>query len=533
MSDRLLALTSSASALRRPAGEPGLPTAPAVPRSVSPLQVGSVEGRAGATLVGGEGRGAAGTDAEALRLDPAPTGIRLADVVGALSHALDITEGQAMGHSVRSTLIAMRIAGTLGLTDEQKSSLFYGVLLKDLGCSSNSARMAQLFGADDRLLKYAHKLTDWTAGHDAARYAFKYSLPGKSRLARAWHALMLGTRARGSGREMIAARCDRGADIGRMLGLPKGSIDAIRGLDEHWDGHGMPHGMRGSGIPMLARIAGLAQTVEVFAHAFDVRTAYEMAQARRGRWFDPVLVDCLEAFQMDAAFWGMLREADTLGALRSVEPEDRVVLCDETRLDIVAEAFAKVIDAKSPYTARHSQNVAFLAVRTGRELGMSRRDLRTLRRAALLHDIGKLGVSNTILDKPAALDPVEFEVMRRHTTHTFDILKRVSRFRQFAATAAAHHERLDGSGYHLGLRAAELGTAARILAVADVCEALSADRPYRRGMPIDAVMARLDELVAAGHLCPVATEALGGWFTGVPASEDGPAGGEESTGRAA
>jgi putative nucleotidyltransferase with HDIG domain len=259
-----------------------------------------------------------------------------------------------------------------------------------------------------------------------------------------------------------------------------------------------------------------------------------MAHARRGRWFDPVLVDCLDTFEMDDAFWGSLREADSLSALRVLEPEDAIVHCDEDRLDVVAEAFAKVIDAKSPYTARHSQNVAFLAVRTAREMGMSRREVRSLRRAALLHDIGKLGVSNAILDKPAALDPVEVEVMRRHTTHTFEILKRVARFRQFAATAAAHHERLDGSGYHLGLRGEELGTATRILAVADVCEALTATRPYRQGMPLDGVLARLDELVAAGHLCPAATEALSGWFKGLPAGESAERdGGEGSAGRAA
>ncbi len=535
MSDQLLDITSSASALRlvRGAG-PGSVTAPAIPAPDQPLHVARVGGALGAIEAGGPMvRPLPATDAESLRLDPAPGGVRMADVVGALSHALDITEGQAMGHAVRTTLIGMRVGGMLGLTDEQKSALFYGLLLKDLGCSSNSARLSSLFGADDRLLKYAHKLTDWTAGNDSARYAFKYSLPGQSRLARAWHTLMLGTRDRGAGREMTATRCERGADIARMLGLPRGSVDTIRGLDEHWDGHGMPYGLAGSGIPMLARIAGLAQTVEVFAHAFDVRTAYEMAHARRGRWFDPVLVDCLDAFQMDAKFWGMLHEADSLSALRAVEPDDRVLMADEHQLDVIAEAFARVIDAKSPFTARHSQNVAFLAVRTAKELGMPRREIRTLRRAALLHDIGKLGVSNSILDKPSTLDPVEVEVMRQHTTHTFDILKRVGRFRQFAATAAAHHERLDGSGYHLGLHDQELGSAARILAVADVCEALSATRPYRRGMALDAVLARLDELVAAGHLCPIATDALQGWFEGMPTMEADARSGEESSGKAA
>lgn len=491
MSPSLLTLTATARTLGRPKGGAGgalHPVVPAEPAVHEPARV----------------------------LQGPGEQVRLSEVVGALSAALDLTEGQPLGHAVRTTMIGMRIADQLMLSDEQRSALFYALLLKDLGCSSNAARLSSLFGTDDRLLKHAHKLVDWTAASDSARYAFKYSRPGKSRLAKAWHALMLGVKEHGSGREMIRTRCERGADIAGMLGLPKATSEAIRALDEHWNGEGMPYGLRGSGIPLLGRIAGLAQTVEVFATAFDVRTAYEMAHARKGRWFDPALVTCLDAFEMDAAFWASLRGADTLAALQELEPRDRIIHLDEDGLDTVAEAFAKVIDAKSPYTARHSQNVAFLAVRTGGELGMSRRELRTLRRAALLHDIGKLGVSNGILDKPSALDPVEFEVMRQHTRFTYDILRRVTRFRQFAATAAAHHERLDGSGYHLGLKGEELGTMARVIAVADVCEAISADRPYRAGMPLDEVLRRLASLADAQHLDPEAVEALAGWFTGLP-----------------
>ena len=445
-----------------------------------------------------------------------PDAVRLSEVVASLSHALDLTEGQPMGHAVRTTMIGMRIGTILGLSDEQRSGLFYGLLLKDLGCSTNASRLSALFGADDRLLKHAHRLTDWSATTESARYAFRHAMPGRSRMAKAWHMLMLGVREKGSAREMTHARCERGADIAGMLGLPKGAADAIRGLDEHWDGSGMPYGLRGSATPILGRIASLAQTVEVFAHAFDVRTAYEMAHARRGRWFDPVLVDCLDAFQLDSGFWERLGQVDALKAVQPLEPQVAVVHVDDAGLDTVAEAFAMVIDAKSPYTAQHSQNVARIAVRAGGALGLGSSELQTLRRAALLHDIGKLGVSNTILDKPEALDPVEIATMQQHTRHTLDILKRVRRFRQFAATAASHHERLDGSGYHVGLRGEQLGPVARVLAVADVTEALSANRPYRAGMPPDEVFAMLDRLVAKGHLCGDAVAAVEATFTGLP-----------------
>ena len=525
MSPGLLDLTKTASALRYPRGPgptPGPPAAPATLRSDPAL--GSSGGRAGATAplpVLPNSRATRGTGAEALKRDPPVDGVRLSEVVGALSFALDLTEGQPMGHSVRTTLIGMRIGDLLGITDEQKSALYYALLLKDLGCSSNAARLATLFGADDRLLKHAHKLTDWTAGSDRAKLAFKFSVPGKSKLAKAWHMLMLGVNQRGSAHQLMQTRCERGADIAQLLGLPRGASEAIRTLDEHWDGNGMPFGLRGSGIPMLGRIIGLAQTVEVFQNAFDVRTAYEMAHARRGRWFDPVLVDCLDAFQMDSGFWGGLREADTLKTLSALEPEDRVIVADDARLDTVAEAFARVIDAKSPYTARHSQNVAMIAVATAESMGMEPREVRTLKRAALLHDIGKLGVSNTILDKPAALDPVEYETMQQHTRFTLEILKRVKRFRQFAATAAAHHERIDGSGYHLGLRGEELGVMARVIAVADVTEALSADRPYRAGMPVPEVFGILNRLVREGQLCPAAVAGVQGVFLGLPSEAIG------------
>lgn len=475
------------------------PRAPAVLPSNRPLGQ-PLEGRAGAI---------------SLLANP-EDGVRLSEVVSALSYALDITEGQPMGHAVRTTLIGMRIAAQLGLSDDQRSALYYGLLLKDLGCSSNAARMATLFGADDQLLKYAFKLTNWTATRDAARYAFKHSLPGKGRIAKAWHMLMLGVREQGSAREMTVTRCERGADIARMLRLPPESAEAIHSLEEHWDGSGMPLGLAGSAIPLLGRIACLAQTIDVFAMAFDVPTAYEMARARRARWFDPTLVDCMAGFEFDSAFWGALRSTATLTLVAAIEPQDQIIRCDSDQLDVVSEAFARVIDAKSPYTSRHSANVATIAANVGRVMGVAGDEMQMLRRAALLHDIGKLGVSNRVLDKPGELDPDEWGSMRKHTAYTLEILKRVARFRQFAATAAAHHERLDGSGYHLGLRDHQLGRLARIIAVADVTEALSSDRPYRAAMPLDEVKRTLRILAAQGHLCPTAVEAIEATFVGLP-----------------
>ncbi len=123
------------------------------------------------------------------------------------------------------------------------------------------------------------KLTDWTATRDAARYAFKYAVPGRGRLAKAWHTLMLGAREKGSARAMTRTRCERGADIAAMLRLPAASAEAIRALDEHWDGRGLPFGLSGSGIPMLGRIVCLAQTVDVFQRR--VRRAHRLRDGSR------------------------------------------------------------------------------------------------------------------------------------------------------------------------------------------------------------------------------------------------------------
>jgi putative nucleotidyltransferase with HDIG domain len=165
-----------------------------------------------------------------------------------------------------------------------------------------------------------------------------------------------------------------------------------------------------------------------------------------------------------------------------------VLVADNARLDRVAHAFASIVDAKSPYTAHHSERVATIAVAVAALLDLDADKRKTLHRAALLHDIGKLGVSNRILDKPGPLGKTEWATIRRHPQWTMEILSRLGAFRDVARIAAAHHERLDGSGYHRGLTAEQLDQPSRILAVADVAEALSAERPYRQALGPDKVL---------------------------------------------
>lgn len=242
----------------------------------------------------------------------------------------------------------MRLGEELGLSAEERSALFYALLLKDAGCSSNAARLSSLFQADDLTLKHDHKLIDWTRPLDALRYAFQHTLPGAPPLRRIAGVLSIGLTAHSVGRELTAIRCERGADIARMLDFPDATADAIRNLDEHWDGSGHPMGLAGPGIPLFGRIACLAQTVAVFAQGLGVPQACAVARKRRGSWFDPELVQILETLRSDAAFWEQVLSDDIRGHLKPHEPEDRVLFADEAKLDRIAEAFARIVDAKSP-----------------------------------------------------------------------------------------------------------------------------------------------------------------------------------------
>jgi putative nucleotidyltransferase with HDIG domain len=433
--------------------------------------------------------------------------VRLSNVLAGLSYALDLTEGQRQGHAIRSCLIGMRIARELQLSSDQQSALFYALLMKDLGCSSNAARFAVLFGADDQRVKADLKTTDWPRAIEAFRFVARNVAPGQFWLTRTFQ--LLGVLARGpeGARDVVLTRCERGADIARMLGFQDETVAAIRALDEHWDGAGQPYGLKGEQIPLLARILGLAQTAEVFFTSYGVDATYDMAIGRTCSWFDPALVDAFLGCRSDTEFWRALGEDDVQAQLAQVEPVDRILVADEGRLDRIAEAFALVIDAKSPWTFQHSRGVASTSVAIAEVMGYPGEQIREIRRAALLHDIGKLGVSSLILDKPGALTDDEFQAMRRHPSATRDILNRTGCFRHLANAAASHHERLDGSGYDLGLGRSELPMLTRVLCTSDVCDALRASRPYRPGMPIERVLAIMGREVGDA-IDPTCFEAL-------------------------
>jgi len=436
-----------------------------------------------------------------------PITLPISAVLAGMSAALDITEGHPRGHAARTCLIAMRIGDALRLSPQESSDLFYAALLKDAGCSANAERVYQMFGGpDEHETKRAVWLRDWRKLDQKVRYALEWVEPEGDFLARVRQFLRLAAIGPKAERELFEIRCARSAAIARALGMSEATAQAVHLMDEHWDGGGHPQGIGGEQIPLAARIIGLAQVVEIFWGVAGPDRALEMASQRRGRWFDPELVDCLQSIS-SPALWSSLETADLNATVAAAEPAERAIDATDARLDQIATAFAWVIDAKSSFTFEHSDRVSAIAINMAQHLGFSATEQTRLRRAALLHDIGKLAVPNSILDKPGQLTPAEWAIVKQHPEHTLNVLRRVPIFEELAEDAANHHERLDGRGYFRGLAGGQLSPTARVLAVADVADALMSARPYRAAMPVDAVLA----LVGKGRsteFCPDCVDAL-------------------------
>lgn len=408
-------------------------------------------------------------------------GVDLAALVRAFSHALDLTEGQPPGHSIRSCWIGLNVGKALGLTPAELVELHHTLLLKDLGCSSNAARICELYDADDRAFKQGFK----TAGTSLAAtllFVTRASARGRKLHRRVGTVSNIMRNGVAIADELILSRCTRGADIAATLRLPDAVQKGIYHLDEHWDGSGRPDHLRGENIPLFARIALLAQVADVFHTHAGREGSISEVRRRAATWLDPRLVAAFVDIAASDSFWAHLTSPMIELRLSSMIQSTQSQIVDEDYLDAIASAFGQVIDAKSPYTANHSRRVGDLAMRLAEAMDVPVGGRRALFRAALLHDVGKLGVSNAILDKPGSLDDREWQEMRGHAAHTLDILSRIGPLREMAAIAAAHHERLDGRGYPLGLAGGAIAPETRIITVCDFYDALTSDRPYRSAL---------------------------------------------------
>jgi len=439
--------------------------------------------------------------------------VSLSEVISAMTFALDLTEGAVPGHTLRSCLLGMRIAEAMNIPEEMRTSLYYALQLKDTGCSNNAARVSKLVGGDDRAMKWTSKLTDWSRPFRTVKSLWPRVLPDKNIVQRVVRLIHMGLTREKNNREMTQLRCERGAEIVRMLEMGEMAAEAVRRIDEMWDGSGHPEGLKGRDIPLLARICSVAQNLDVFAAEEGMEAAMNVLRKRSGTWFDPQLVRVAESLHVSGALWVDCCVSDgverTRAAVLDLDPGLHAKLVPE-RVDHICEAFACIVDAKSPFTYSHSMGVADMAVEIATEMGLAADRVQLVRRAALLHDIGKLFVPNTILDKQGELTPEEWAVVLEHPRVTRSILERVSSFRELAALAGEHHEKMDGSGYPLGLTAEQMSMESRLLGLADTYSALAEKRPYRRAIDPREILEMLAPSVPAKFdpTCFVALEAV-------------------------
>jgi HD-GYP domain-containing protein (c-di-GMP phosphodiesterase class II) len=436
-----------------------------------------------------------------------PKSLKLSELIGSLSYALDITEGQPAGHCVRCCWIGTHIGRQIGLPEDQLWELYYTLLLKDLGCSSNAARICALYMTDDLDFKRDYKKVG-----DSLPQVLGFVLKHtglKAGLAERFRSVMTILRDGPEiARDLVATRCQRGAEIASLLRFPQGVSDGIYSLDEHYNGQGKPARLAGDAIPVYSRIALLAQVIDVFHTENGRAAALAEVQARSGQWFDPQLVDAFAEVARADAFWTVLAGAGIDEAVTGLQPAGRFQQpLDDDYLDDIATAFGQVVDAKSPYTSGHSGRVALYTDMIAEALGMSLDRRRWLKRGALLHDVGKLGVSNSVLDKAGALDRAEWDAVKLHAEFTETILGRIAPFRELAEIAGAHHERLDGSGYPRGLGADDIRLETRIITTADIFDAITAARPYRGAIPIPQALEMMGKTVGSA-LDPLCFDAL-------------------------
>jgi len=429
--------------------------------------------------------------------------VRLAELVAALSLGIDLGFGQPMEHVLRQCLIALRLAERLGLEEPERAAVYYTALLINVGCHSDAHEQAKWFGDDIALKsgKYDHELR----GMRAAAAATRRLGSGNPPLLRLRVGLEFALSGHREVEDMIAQHARLARALAEELGLPAGVVAALGGAYEQWDGRGWPGELEAEGVPVASRIAQLAEFVEVAHRVGGIEAARALARKRAGKQFDPVLAAlvCERAEEI----LGGLDAVGTWKAVIEAEPALAVVLSGE-RFDAALLAIANFVDLKSPYTLGHSHAVADLAREAGAQLGLPEGELRTLRRAGLVHDFGRLGVSNSIWDKRGPLGAGEWERVRMHPYLTERMLHQSDALAPLGRIAVQHRERLDGSGYPRGLAGSAISRHARIVGAADAYQAMREPRPHRPARPAGEAAAELRADVRAGRLDGDVAEAV-------------------------
>jgi HD-GYP domain-containing protein (c-di-GMP phosphodiesterase class II) len=416
------------------------------------------------------------------------------DLLAALSVTTDLGMGQPPETALRSSLVAAGLARAMGLPEDDIRTTCLGTLLRHIGCTATASAEVRLYGGDELASRKAAQPADFGDPRETMHLMLSTGRgAGLGRPAKLAKAIVGDMR---HGTEILTSVCDAASMLARRLGLGRAVQECVGQQFERWDGKG-PFGKAKNEVPVAARIGEVATQAVLFLDAEGPEAALAMAEKRAGGWFDP---DVAHAFCVAGA--GLMEElaaTDPWQALLEAEPAP-VAHIDQADLDRVARCFADMVDLKSPYTVGHSSAVAELAEAAARRLGLPEDDVVTLRRAALLHDLGRVGVSSGIWEKKGPLTRAEWEQIRLHPYHTERILSCSSTLAPLGRIAGLHHERLDGSGYHHGVSAPALPVLARVLAVADAFQTATQDRPHRPPRTTEQAAAHLTAEASAGRL---------------------------------
>jgi HD-GYP domain-containing protein (c-di-GMP phosphodiesterase class II) len=402
--------------------------------------------------------------------------LRLADLLGGLSIVADLGFGLPPEEAMRSCLVATAMAREQGLAEDEVADCFYTALLVHLGCSALSHETVTAWG-DDLGVMSAVARTNVADPEEIATKLFPEILGGlgPAQRARVEH-YAITPEGQAFGHTFDTGSCEVASATAKRVGLGPGVQRSLREAVEWWNGEGPPLGLRGEEIARPARIASAAAEAARFDHIGGVDAAVDALRRRSGTILDPGMV---ELFATNAEpLLAQAHAGDPRELLLEAEPEP-VVEIEVTDLTRVGAAFGDLADLKAPWTHGHSSGVARLATDAARRLRLDSQATSRLEMSALLHDLGRVAVSNTIWEKSGPLTRAEWEQVRMHPYHSERILAGSSALEPMARVAGMHHERLNGSGYHRGCRARELVPAARVLAAADVFQAMTHERPHR------------------------------------------------------
>ncbi|MBI2965194.1 MAG: HD domain-containing protein [Chloroflexi bacterium] len=434
----------------------------------------------------------------------------MADLLGAFSLASDLAMGLQAEHGVRSCYVGMCIADELRLPDEQRVHLYYTELLKDAGCTTWTSQLATSWLVDElaakRDLQFFRNVQNPV---DVVAWLAKYVAAGMPVATRASRFVDFFAHGKEFMREGFESTCQVATRIAKRLGMPQPVQDALMQVFEQWDGRGMPSGSRRDSIPVVSRIVLLTSFLEVFHRVEGREGARRIALARRGKAFDPEVVDAFLSAAQRESFWKGLEDQRVADAVASMEPEGSPYrYLGEEKLIDVAMALADYADMKSPYLLGRSRRVAELSEGICRRMSLAERQVSTITLAALTHDIGIVAVPSFVLNKPDdQRTSVEREEVRLHAYHSQRILSKVPALEPASQLVAAHHERIDGSGYHRGLSGFQIPLGARIIAVADRFDELCHDTPEGPAVDADAAVNAIRQ-EAGTRFAPEAVDAL-------------------------